>query len=119
MNDSEVAMVQQMQRTAEPGLEAFCRAWSARFGCQALCITRGSQGCALMLDGQYLEAPGYPVTVADTVGAGDAFAAGLLHGIQAGWPAREVADFANRLGALVASRKGGTPEWSLGELARF
>ena len=27
-----------------------------------------------------------------------------------------VADFANRLGALVASRPGGTPEWSLAEL---
>jgi len=54
--------------------------------------------------------------VADTVGAGDAFAAALLHGLDAGWPALEVADFANRLGALVASRSGGTPEWSLAEL---
>ena len=116
LNDSEVDQVQQMLRTSEPNLEAFCRAYVARFGYRALCVTRGSEGCALMLNGQYLEAPGYSVTVADTVGAGDAFAAALLHGIQAGWPARDVADFANRLGALVASRKGGTPDWSLAEL---
>ena len=119
LNDGEVEQVQHMLHTSEPNLEAFCRAYVARFGYQALCVTRGSEGCALMLDGQYLEVPGYSVTVADTVGAGDAFAAALLHGIQAGWPAREVADFANRLGALVASRKGGTPEWSLAELERI
>jgi fructokinase len=59
------------------------------------------------------------VKVADTVGAGDAFAAALVHGIQLGWPPREVADFANRLGALVASRRGGTPAWTLEELRNF
>jgi fructokinase len=73
----------------------------------------------LWLAGQYLEAPGYRITVADTVGAGDAFAAALLHGIQSGCPPQEVADFANRLGALVASRPGGTPGWSLAELEEF
>ena len=79
-------------------------------------MTRGSEGCALLLGGEYLELPGYRITVADTVGAGDAFAAALVHGIQAGWPAHEVGDFANRLGALVASRSGGVPAWTPSEL---
>jgi len=51
--------------------------------------------------------------VADTVGAGDAFAAGLLHGLQQGWTAERTADFANRLGAVVASRPGAIPAWTL------
>jgi fructokinase len=116
LNDVEVNMVQQMFQTSETTLEAFCRTYAARFGWEAVCVTRGSEGCALLLGGQYREVAGYHVAVADTVGAGDAFAAGLLHGIQAGWPPHQVADFANRLGALVASRRGGVPEWSLDEL---
>jgi fructokinase len=116
LNDVEVGMAGKMFGTPETSLEAFCRSYAARFGWQAVCVTRGSEGCALLLRGEYLEIAGYRVTVADTVGAGDAFAAALLHGIQAGWPPREVADFANRLGALVASRSGGVPAWSPDEL---
>jgi fructokinase len=116
LNDLEVGMVGRIFATPETTLEAFCRNYAARFGWQAVCVTRGSEGCALLLSGQYLEMAGYRVKVADTVGAGDAFAAALLHGISAGWPPREVADFANRLGALVASRPGGVPAWSLDEL---
>jgi fructokinase len=109
-------MVGQMFGTPETTPESFCRSYATRFGWQAVCVTRGSKGCALLLAGQYLELPGYRVKVADTVGAGDAFAAALVHGIQAGWPAREVGDFANRLGALVASRPGGVPAWTASEL---
>jgi len=116
LNDHEVGMVQQMFETGETTWETFCRTYAARLGWQAVCVTRGGEGCALLLGGQYHEAAGYPVPVADTVGAGDAFAAALLHGIQAGWPPHEVADFSNRLGALVASRPGGVPEWLPAEL---
>jgi fructokinase len=116
LNDVEVGMVGQMFGTPETTVESFCRNYAARFGWQAVCVTRGSEGCALLLAGEYLELPGYRVKVADTVGAGDAFAAALVHGIHAGWPAREVGDFANRLGALVASRSGGVPAWTANEL---
>lgn len=116
LNDVEVGMVSQMFGTPQTTLEAFCRSYTARFGWNAVCVTRGSQGCALLLGGEYLQLPGYPVKVADTVGAGDAFAAALLHGIQARWPAHEVGDFANRLGALVASRPGGVPAWTASEV---
>ncbi len=116
LNDSEVETVSSMFGTPEATLEAFCRDYSARYGWQAVCVTRGSEGCALLLGDEYVEAPGYRVRVVDTVGAGDAFAAALLHGIQAGWPLGEIADFANRLGALVASRRGGTPPWTIEEL---
>ena len=44
--------------------------------------------------------------MADTVGAGDAFAAAFMHGLSSNRPLREVAAFANRVGALVASRHG-------------
>src|SRR5437773_8626179 len=49
--------------------------------------------------------PGYRIQVADTVGAGDAFAAAFLHGIGAGWPLKEIGDFANRRRFRAEDRK--------------
>jgi fructokinase len=119
LNDSEVDTVSRMFGSPATSIEAFCREYCARYGWHTVCVTRGSDGCALLQGGEYLEVPGYRVKVADTVGAGDAFAAGLLDGIQAGKPLREIADFANRLGALVASRCGGTPPWTREELQKL
>ena len=47
---------------------------------------------------------------ADSVGAGDACSAAVLHGAVRGWPLQQTADMANQLGAFVASRSGATPE---------
>jgi fructokinase len=82
----------------------------------SVAITRGEKGCLVRIGNDRAECPGYPVKVADTVGAGDAFAAAFLHGLAAGWGAARTGDFANRLGALVASRAGAVPAWSPAEL---
>jgi fructokinase len=70
----------------------------------------------MLVADQYHEAPGVAVKVVDAVGAGDAFSAAFLHGLAAGWDAARVAGFANRVGALVASRPGATPMWSPEEI---
>jgi fructokinase len=85
-------------------------------GVWAAAVTRGERGCEVRIGEDRAECPGYRVKVADAVGAGDAFAAAYLHGIARGWSAARTGDFANRLGALVASRAGAIPEWSLSEL---
>jgi fructokinase len=82
----------------------------------SVAITRGEKGCLVRIGNDRAECPGYPVKVADTVGAGDAFAAAFLHGLAAGWSAARTGNFANRLGALVASRAGAVPAWSPAEL---
>jgi fructokinase len=96
-------------------LRDFCRRWSAQYGCATACVTLGERGCAIFHGGDYVEVPGYKVTVADTVGAGDAFAAAFLHGLSQGWDMRRVGQFANAVGALVAGRAGATPEWKIAE----
>lgn len=98
-------------------IEAFCRQGSRRYGWKAVCVTLGARGCAMLCSGEYLEAAGYSVTVADPVGAGDAFAAAFLHGLHSGWPVSKIAAFANRVGALVASRHGAIPQWKMEEAA--
>jgi fructokinase len=96
--------------------EAFARATSSRFSLRAVCVTRGPTGATLLLDDDYVEAPAPRVRVVDTVGAGDAFAAALGKGLIEGWTAPQIVDVANRLGALVVSRSGAIPEWSLSEI---
>ena len=86
----------------------------ARFSAAA--VTRGAAGCEIRIGGDRAECPGYPVEVADTVGAGDAFAAAFVHGLEQGWNAAKTGDFANRLGALVASRRGAIPDWSIDQI---
>jgi len=116
LNQDEVRSLDVIFQGSTRTLEEFCRNRAERFGWEAVCVTRGELGCAILARDQYVEVPGYHVRVADTVGAGDAFSAAFLHGLNAGWPAGEIGDFANRLGALVASRPGGAATWSLDQM---
>jgi fructokinase len=98
--------------------EPFCREAAVRYGLKAVAVTLGDRGCALLANGHYVEAAGSVVDVADPVGAGDAFAAAFMHGLSANWSAAEIAAFANRVGALVASRNGAIPDWTLEEAVK-
>ncbi|MGB8131365.1 MAG: carbohydrate kinase [Candidatus Angelobacter sp.] len=113
LNEHEVPVFGDIAVIRGESREKFCRECLNAFQLDAICITLGPKGCALLMDNQYLEAPGFPIEVADTIGAGDAFSAALVHGINAGWPLSQIAGFANRVGALIASHPGGTPEWTI------
>lgn len=115
LNESELDAVQQVTDLPDDP-EGFCRVGAKRFGWEAACVTFGARGCAVWVGDSYAEAPGVRVAAADPVGAGDAFAAGFLHGLDCGWPAAKIAALANRLGALVASRPGAIPDWRAEEL---
>jgi fructokinase len=115
LNDQELPVIQEIGKISGSSLEQFCRNCAQTFDLEAVCVTRGSAGCVLLLDGEFLQASGFHVQVADTVGSGDAFSAALVHSLNFGWPATKIADFANRIGALVASRPGGTPRWTVEE----
>lgn len=103
----------------EGSVEHFCQRWSDQYRCKIICVTFGERGCAIFKDGRYAEVPGCKVQVADTVGAGDAFSAAFLHGLDQGWDVQRCGAFANAVGALVASRAGAIPEWSVEEVWGF
>lgn len=117
LNESEAEV---LFKSAHPStdfsIETFCRYWAEKYELEIICVTLGGRGCAILTAGQFNTFPGYSVTVADAVGAGDAFAAAFLHGLELGWPSERIASFANALGALVASRPGATPAWTPDEL---
>lgn len=84
-----------------------------------MCVTLGSHGAALYQDGQLYRHSGYRVKVADTVGSGDSFLAGLIYKLLNNADPQEAVAFACALGALVASRHGATPDISLQEIESF
>ncbi|HXO38779.1 MAG TPA: carbohydrate kinase, partial [Candidatus Acidoferrum sp.] len=102
LNEQEVPVLKEIGGIQAGSREQFCRNCLSIFQLNAICVTLGPEGCALLMDNEYLESPGFPVQVADTIGAGDAFSAALVHAVNACWSAAQIADFANRVGAVVA-----------------
>ncbi len=116
LNDTEAKTVGAMFEMGSHNIEDRCGALANRFELECVCVTRGEQGCALWREGEYVEARGREIAVADAVGAGDAFSAGLIHGLTRAWSFKKIVVFANNLGALVASREGAVAPWSLEEV---
>jgi fructokinase len=88
----------------------------AAFGLKLVCITRGGRGSLLVRDGESSEHPGFRVRVADTVGSGDAFTAGLVHEYLHGASLALMNEVANLVGAWVASEVGAMPTPKRGAL---
>lgn len=81
------------------------------FWIDVVIITKGGEGC-VVFDGKRAErCLQSPVTVADTVGAGDAFSAAFLAAYAKGMDPFESARLGNILGGFVASRRGAVPEY--------
>ncbi len=94
----------------------------ARFGFDAVVLTRGERGTLLVNQDTVVDPPAvrYPETPnADAVGAGDACSAGILVGALLGMPPDRTAALANHLGAYVASQPGATPDLPLEIAARI
>jgi fructokinase len=79
-------------------------------GAELICITRGASGSLLFARDGSNEHQGLPIQVADTVGAGDAFTAALVHHFLRRASLETMNEAANRMGSWVASQVGATPE---------
>ncbi|HKT03746.1 MAG TPA: carbohydrate kinase [Rugosimonospora sp.] len=102
---------------------AACAGWHAA-GVRLVVLTRGPSGAVASLDGTRIEVPAVPVSVVDTVGAGDSFTAGLLRwlwqhghlgGRLAGTKPDDVAQamgFAAAVAARTCAVQGADPPWA-------
>lgn len=118
LNDGELGQLISWLRTgtmtasspqSADALEDDCKSLVEATGTTRICITRGADGAAFW-DGSSLVCVTTPqVVVRDTVGAGDAFMAGLVMGLTHGTDLRAVLSNACKLGAFVASQEGATP----------
>jgi fructokinase len=80
----------------------------AKYHAQTICVTH---------DHEFSEHPGFKVTVADTVGAGDSFLATLIAGILAKDPMQQVLIKACAIGAFVTSKRGANPVYDNDEIS--
>jgi 5-dehydro-2-deoxygluconokinase len=85
--------------------EAAVQAILAR-GVQAVVRKRGAQGAQVYLPAGVVDAPAFPVEVVNVLGAGDAFAAGLIYGYVHGWDWYRSARLANACGAILVTKQG-------------
>ncbi len=119
LNNEETQICCQLFSKNTMRVKDFCKWVVDEFDLEGVCVTMGSEGCTTYFDGEYLRSQGCSVEVVDPVGAGDAFAAGFLHGLSEEWELRETCNYANHLGALIAGKIGAIPEWSVDGIMTF
>ena len=99
VNDYEAQVLQ--DRTGQT-LEALAKK------VEALIVTLGGNGSQIYVKGQRIDIPGVKAeAVIDPTGCGDAYRAGLLHGISSGmdWPV--IGRLASLIGAIKIAQRGG------------
>lgn len=90
-----------------------------KFKIPSVIVTMGADGAMINIEGKVYSHPGYVVKVADTVGSGDSFLAALLYKLFNNKSPEEALTFASALGALVASKTGGWPEYTTDEIQKL
>ncbi len=116
LNHEELPRMMHLFELEHRGEEDSARRLLSLYGLKLICVTRGDGGSLLVSPNKSNEHPGFKVKVADTVGAGDAFTAALVHGYLRGTPLAQINETANRVGAWVASQSGATPALKPGGL---
>ena len=119
VSDEDVAWM-----TGKDDLRAAARKW-LKLGAKIVVVTRGGEGVTAFTASYSLSQPARKVKVADTVGAGDTFTAGLLSALRGAklldkkkLAAISEADlgaalaFAARAAAVTCSRPGADPPWA-------
>lgn len=109
LNDDELAFLSNVLKvngTPTTQLQTIMK----KFDLDLIALTRGTKGAILTSkNGEWDDHPGIPVTVVDTVGAGDAFTAALIVGLVRKLPLHIINALANRVGSYICTQVGATP----------
>jgi len=76
-------------------------------GPETLIVKRGADGASICTRGAApRDVPSFPIEVLNVLGAGDAFASGLIWGLRRGLPLERAVRMGNAVGAIVVTRHG-------------
>ena len=110
LNDEELKTAAEMFGFSADGPDA-AAAMMPRFGLSMVALTRGAEGSELYVGrDRFGTAAPKPSSVADTVGAGDAYTAMLAAGILEGWEPERILSTAARFASRICSIEGAIPE---------
>jgi fructokinase len=119
LNQPELSTLGRMLGLVADTEEKMARRLLDLFGLELVAITRGARGSLLVTADELSDHAGVRVQVKDTIGAGDAFVAALVHYYLRRAPLAVVSEAANRTGAWVATQAGATPVSDAGALPRL
>lgn len=106
LNHEELPVVAALLGVSSHSERLMCETLIEVNSLRCLALTRGSEGSAVFLDGQWDEQPALRVNAIDTVGAGDSFTAALMMGILDQRPLPEIHAQAARIAAYVCTQRG-------------
>ncbi|WP_114789745.1 carbohydrate kinase [Niabella yanshanensis] len=118
LNDHELTLIAGWY-ISETDFEKQVTFLSDQFSIPTIIITKGANGAALYHSHTFHYHNGYKVTVADTIGSGDAFLAGFLSRHITNNAPEVSLEFACKLGAFVASQKGACPPYDAREVEKL
>jgi fructokinase len=116
LNDDELLEIAEWYGIADQDEQSIIKWITSHYNVQMVCVTKGEKGALLYTDNNFYEHSGFKVKAIDTVGAGDAFLAGLVASLIKGKNPSESLAFACATGAFVASKEGATPKYDMSEI---
>jgi fructokinase len=116
LNDDELPKIMSLSGILHKDERSSAQKLLQEYDLKMVCVTRGGRGSLLVRGKDVSEHPGFKIRVADTVGSGDAFTAGLVHEYLHGASLSLMNEVANLVGAWVASEVGAMPTPKRGAL---
>jgi fructokinase len=90
-----------------------------RFGVSEVIVTKGEFGASYYIGDRAYRAWGSEVEVMDTIGSGDSFLAAFIANHAVDSPPQTIIDNAVAMGAFVATKKGGCPDYHFSDYLNF
>jgi fructokinase len=115
MNDEELEIISAFQGIEGTEKEKI-KTLKETYNLDLLIVTKGEKGAIAFFEGVFHEDNGVKVTVQDTIGSGDAFLAAFIHHYLDKKPISQCLNLACKMGAYVATKRGGTPKLVLSEM---
>ena len=120
MNLQEAHYLAELFEISLTALPDFCAEMMEEWSLSCCLVTLGEHGAfAASVNDDKVYVPGLEINVVDTCGSGDAFSAGFIHEYLRRRPLANCCRFGNLLGAVAATRRGGTAPISPAELDCF
>jgi len=113
LNADEMAILAEELKLAGGNMTEQARALMQSYGLERVLITCGAEGARLVeTDGRELHVATQdrPVTVVDTVGAGDGFSAVFILGMMRAWPVLPTLERAHAFAAAICGIRGAIPD---------
>lgn len=119
LNDDEARLLPRLLNNPHKSEHDFFHSLVDEYGLELILITLGEKGVWAVQRDHSVFSPGYRVSVTDTTGSGDGFIAAFITEHLQNKPLEYCLDFANALGALIATRQGAVPVYHPNEILRL